>query len=123
MSNLTEPRVWVEVDTFSGLPESSSGRTFFSSRSTDSRMPASWERILGLGELGVIRWLEKPPVPSDVHAQEPKMRVVPSGTLLALLDPAIEFADELAESPTWCASCRCLPPSLLRDTLSSKVCR
>ena len=46
-----------------------------------------------------------------------------SGTLLASLDPANEFADELAESPTWRASCRCLPPSLLRDTLSSKVCR
>ena len=36
---------------------------------------------------------------------------------------AIGFADELAESPTWRASCRCLPPSLLRDTLSSKVYR
>ena len=75
----------------------------------------------GLGELGVTRWLEKPPDPSAVHAQEPKTRVVPSGTLLALLDPAIEFADELAESPTWHASCRCLPPSLLRDTLSSRI--
>ena len=86
-------------------------------------MPASWERVLGLGELGVTRWLEKPPVPSAVHAQEPKTRVVPSGRLLALLDPAIEFTGELAESPTWRASCRCLPPSLLRDTLSSRVCR
>jgi hypothetical protein len=36
-----------------------------------------------------------------MHAQEPKMMVVPSGTLLASLDPAIEFADELVESPTW----------------------
>ena len=35
---------------------------------------------------------------------------------------AIELADELAESPTWRASYRCLPPSLLRDTLSSRVC-
>ena len=75
----------------------------------------------GLGELGVTRWLEKLPDPSAVHAQEPKMRVVPSGKLLALLDPAIEFADELAESPTWHASYRCLPPSLLRDTLSSRI--
>ena len=83
-------------------------------------MLATWEVVFGLGELGVIRWLEKPPDASAVHAQEPKMRVVPSGTLLALLDPAIEFAGELAESPTWCASCRCLPPSLLRDTLSSR---
>ena len=77
--------------------------------------------IFGLGELVVIRWLEKPPNPSAVPAQEPKTRVVPSGTLLASLDPAIEFADELAESPTWRASCRCLPLSLLRDILSSRV--
>ena len=53
-----------------------------------------------------------------MQAQE---RVVPLGTLLASLDPAIEFADELAESPTWRASCWCLAPSLLRDTLSSRV--
>ena len=86
-------------------------------------MPASWERVFDLGELGVTRWLEKPPIPSVVHAQELKTKVVPSGMLLALLDPAIEFVGELAESPTWRASCRCLPPSLLRDTLSSKVCR
>src|SRR6185295_4252580 len=106
---------------FPGLSESSSGGTLFSSRSTDSRMLASWERVFDLGELGVIVWLEKPPVPSALQAQEPKMRVVPAGTLSASLDPAIEFADELAESPTWRASCRCLPPSLLRDTVSSKV--
>ena len=86
-------------------------------------MPASWERVFDLGELGVTRWLEKPPVPSAVQAQEPKTKVVPSGMLLALLDPAIEFVGELAESLTWRASCRCLPPSLLRDTLSSRVCR
>ena len=70
-------------------------------------MPVTWELVFGLGELGVTRWLEKPPIPSAVHAQEPKTRVVPFGTLLASLDPAIEFADEQAESPTWRASCRC----------------
>ena len=86
-------------------------------------MPASWEQVFDLGELGVTRWLEKPPVPSAVQAQEPKTKVMPSGTLLALLDPAIEFVSELAESPTWRSSCRCLPPSLLRDTLSSMICR
>ena len=53
--------------------------------------------VFGLGELGVTRWLEKPPDPSAMHAKEPKTRVVPSGTLLASLDPAIEFTDELAE--------------------------
>ena len=86
-------------------------------------MSTSWNQVFDLGELGVTRWLEKPPVPSAVQAQEPKTRVVPSGTLLASLDPAIEFIGELAESPTWRASYQCLPPSLLRDTLSSKVCR
>ena len=86
-------------------------------------MSASWERVFDFGELGVTRWLEKPPVSSAVHVQEPKTRVVPSGTLLVSLDLAIEFADELAESPTWRASSRCLPPSLLRDTLSSKIYR
>ena len=79
--------------------------------------------IFGLGELGVIRWLEKLPDLLAVLAQEPKTRVVPSGMLLASLDPTIEFANELAESLTWRASCRCLLPSPLRDTLSSKVCR
>ena len=103
-----------------GLSESSSSRTLFSSRSADLWVSATWELVFDLVELGVTKWLEKPPVPSAVQAQEPKMRVVPSGTLLASLDPAIEFADELAESPTWRASCQCLPPSLLRDTLSSR---
>ena len=86
-------------------------------------MLASWEQVFDLGELGVTKWLEKPPIPSAVHAQEPKMRVVPSGMSLTSLDPDIEFVGELAEYPTWRASCRCLPPSLLRDTVSSRVCR
>ena len=32
-----------------------------------------------------------------------------------------KVAIELAEPPTWRASCRCLPSSLLRDTLSSRI--
>ena len=56
--------------------------------------------VFDSGASSVMRWLEKPPDPSAVQAQEPKTSVVPSGTLLASLDPAIEFADELAESPT-----------------------
>ena len=48
----------------------------------------------------------------------------PRGGVMAVgAKVAIELADELAESPTWRTSCRCLPPSLLRDTLSSKVYR
>ena len=108
---------------FSELSESSSDGTLSLSRPADSRMSATQERFFYLGELGMTRWLEKPPVPSAVQAQELKTKVVPSGTLLALLDPAIEFVGELAESPTWHASCQCLPPSLLRDTLISRVCR
>ena len=123
MSNSSESRVQVGVDAFSGLSELSSGRTLFPSGSTYLRTSATWEMVFGLGEFGVTRWLEKPPDPSAMNAQEPKTTVVPSGMMLASLDPAIEFSDELAESPTWRASCRCLPPSLLRDILSSRVCR
>jgi hypothetical protein len=50
----------------------------------------------------------KPPDLSAVQAQELKMKVVPSGTMLASFDPAIKFASELAEPPTWRASCWCL---------------
>ena len=121
--DLTELRVRVGVDMSSVLSKPSSSRTLFPSRSADLRVSATWELVFDLGELGVTRWLEKPPVLSAVQAQEPKTKVVPSGTLLASLDPAIEFIGKLAESPTWRASCRCLRPSLLRDTLISKVCR
>ena len=49
----------------------------------DSWMSVIWEVVFGVGEIGMTRWLKKPPVPSAVHAQEPKTRVVPSGMLLA----------------------------------------
>ena len=75
-----------------------------------------------MGEL--VKWLLKPPEPLATQPQEPKMKVVPLGGVLVLkAKVAIEVADELAESPTWRASCRCLPPRLLRNTLSCKVCR
>jgi len=54
---------------------------------------ASWLVVFHSGDLGVMRWLEKPPDPSAMQAQEPKTRVVPLGTLLASFDPAIEFVD------------------------------
>ena len=76
----------------------------------------------GLGEL--VNWLSKPPEPSATQTHEPKMKVEPLGGVMVLkAKVAIELADELAESPTWRTSCQCLPPSLLRDTLSSRVCR
>ena len=68
MSNSTDPMVRVGVDTFSVLSESSSGRALFLSRSAVLQMSAGWSVIFGLGELGVTRWLEKPPDPSAVHA-------------------------------------------------------
>ena len=78
--------------------------------------------LFGVGEL--VNWLSKPPEPSAMQTHEPKMKVAPLGGVMVLkAKVAIELADELAESPTWRASCRCLPTSLLRDTLSSKVCR
>src|SRR6185369_11680761 len=117
VSNSANLRIRVGVDTFSGVFELSSGGACFPSSSANSQTSADWEVVFGLGELGATRWLEKPPDPSDVQAQEPKTRVVPSGMLLASLDPAIKFADELAESTTWHASCRCLPLSLLRVPL------
>ena len=123
MSDSADPSVRVGVDVFLLFSESGSDRTRFSPSLEASAVSAGRSSDFSSGALGVMRWLEKPPDPSAVRAHEPKMKVVPSGTMLASLDPAIEFADELAESPTWHASCRCLSPSLLRDTLGSRVCR
>ena len=106
---------------FSALSELSSSRACSLSSSASWQVSADWLMVFDLGDLGVMRWLEKPPDPSAVQAKEPKTRVVPSGTLLASLDQAIEFADELAESTIWHTNCRCLPPSLLRDTFSSRI--
>ena len=97
MSNSTEPRVRVGVGTFSGLSESSSSRTLFLSRPTDSRMPATWELVFGLGKLGVTRWLEKTPIPLAVHAQEPKTRVVLSARCWRCL---IQPSNSPMNSPT-----------------------
>ena len=59
-----------------------------------------------------------------MQTHEPKMKVAPLGGVVVLkVKVAIELADELAESPTWRASCQCLPPSLPKDALSNKVCR
>ena len=75
-----------------------------------------------MGEL--VKWLSKPSKPLATQTHEPKMKVAPLGGVMVLkVKVAIELPDELAESPTWPASCRCLLPSLLRDTLSSRVCR
>ena len=78
--------------------------------------------FFGVGEL--VKWLSKPPEPLVTQTHEPKMKVTPLGGVMVLKEKvAIKLADEFAESPTWCASCRCLPPILLMDTLSSKVYR
>ena len=73
---------------------------------------------------GMVRWLSKLPEPLATQTHEPKMKVAPRGGVMVLEAKVdIELADELGESPTWRANCQCLPPSLLKDTLSSKVCR
>ena len=72
--------------------------------------------VFGMGEL--VRWLSNPPEPLATQTHEPKMKVTPLGGVMVL---KAKVAIELAESPTWRASCRCLPPSLLRDTLSSRA--
>ena len=75
-----------------------------------------------VGEL--VKWLLKPPEPLATQTHEPKMKVAPLGGVVVLkAKVAIELADELVESPTWRTSYRCLLPSLLRDILSSTVCR
>ena len=76
------------------------------------------------GVVELVKWLSKPLEPLATQTHKPKMKVAPLGGIMVLkAKVAIELADELAVSPTWRASCRCLPPSLLRDTLSSSVCR
>ena len=85
-------------------------------------MESSDVELFGVGEL--VKWLSKPPEPSATQTHEPKMKVAPLGGVMVLkAKVAIELADKLAEAPIWRASCRCLPPSLLRDTLTSRVCR
>ena len=86
------------------LSESSSDGAHFPSNSAVMQVLADCLVDFDSGASGVMRWLEKPPDPSAVQAQKPKTRVVPLGMLLASFDPAIEFANELAESPIWHAS-------------------
>ena len=99
--------------------------SFASSFLMASRFSGEKRRSLcffGVGEL--VKWLSKPPEPLAMQTHEPKMKVAPRGGVMVVrAKVAIKLADELAESPTWCASCQRLPPSLLRDTISSRVCR
>ena len=77
-------------------------------------------RARELGRAG----LTGPPEPLATQTHELKMKVAPLGGVVVLkAKVAIELTDELAESSTWRASYWCLPPSLLRNTLSSRVCR
>ena len=87
-----------------------------------SLLESSDVEIFSVGKL--VRWLSKPPDPLAMQTHEPKMKVAPRGGVMVLkAKVAIELADELAESPTWRANCRWLPPNPLRDALSSRVCR
>ena len=84
-------------------------------------LESSDEELFGMGEL--VKWQSKPPEPLATQTHKPKMKVAPLGGVMVLkAKVAIELTDELADSPTWRASNRCVPPNLLIDTLSSKVC-
>ena len=72
--------------------------------------------LFGVGKL--VKWLSKPPKPLAMQTHKPKMKVALLGGVMVL---KAKVVIELAESPTWRASCRCLPPSLLRDILSSRI--
>ena len=92
------------------------------SRDLANLLESSDVEFFGVGEL--VRWLSKPPDPLATQTHKLKMMVVPRGGVMVLkAKVAIELADDLAKSPTWRASSRCLPPSLPRDTHSTKVCR
>ena len=72
VSNSTDPTDRVVVDTFSALSGLSLRIALFPLRSAILQTLTGWRVAFGLGELGMTRWLEKPPDPSAVHAQEPK---------------------------------------------------
>ena len=75
-------------------------------------MPQTWDlvsllessdvELFGMGEL--VKWLSKPPEPLATQTHEPKMKVAPLGGVMVL---KAKVSIELAESPTWRASCRC----------------
>jgi hypothetical protein len=61
------------------------------------------------GFLESTRWLLKPPKPLAMQIQEPKMKVVPSSSMvLVKLRDAIEFFGGCSmNTPTWHVSCPC----------------
>ena len=83
-------------------------------------MASQLSNEITFGSMGLVKWLSKLPEPLVTQTHEPKMKVAPLGGVTVL---KAKVAIELAESPTWRASCHCLLPSLLRDTLSSRVCK
>jgi hypothetical protein len=61
------------------------------------------------GSLELARWLLKPPKPSTMQIQEPKLKVVPSSSIaLVKLNDAIKISSgSLMSSPTWRANYPC----------------
>ena len=61
------------------------------------------------GPMGLIKWLSKPPELLAMQTHESKTKVAPRGNAMVLkAKVAIEFTEELTDSRTWRASCRCL---------------
>ena len=53
------------------------------------------------GSIGLVKWLSKPLKPLVTQTHDPKTKVAPRGNAMVLkAKVAIEFVDELAESPT-----------------------
>jgi hypothetical protein len=83
--------------------------------SDSSRLSMNSSRLLrqvgveASGFLESTRWLLKPPKPLATQIQEPKIKVVPSSSMvLVKLRDAIEFSGGCSmNTPTWRASCRC----------------
>ena len=59
------------------VSELSSDRAWFPPSSVVLSVSAGWLFVFDSDALGATRWLEKPPDPSAVMAQEPKTTIVP----------------------------------------------
>jgi hypothetical protein len=61
------------------------------------------------GFLESVRWLLRPPKPLAMQIQEPKMKVVPSSSMMLVkLEDAIKFFGGCSmNTPTWRASYQC----------------
>ena len=68
---------------------------------SDPVMALQLSEEIASGSIGLVKWLSKPPKPLVTQTHDPKMKVAHRGNAMVLkAKVAIEFVDELAESPT-----------------------